>query len=987
MTTNSTQFPSYVQTGCPVNEHEYRCAFLSQDIRTFSVLISLALLINLALVPADFLFVTSQSLLPWILTLRLVFFLFSLITLAKIQRLHDPCLFDRWTLAWATFCVFFTLLINLSRPASYTGHIALDLCVVLALYGIQPGPIPWRVVPPIIFSLGNLLLLLTVKSSLDYVAIIIPFCAYLTANAMSWLVALNWYRYRQSSFEAHRTLETLYRDSEQRRLESEASEKTWVRILDTSPNMLVVIDKDQRITRVNKALADRFGITKEAALGRRCCDLLCGFSEPPKRCPQRAFCTSTRPRSMDTFFPALGVDVRLVSAPLIDQSPHNPSTVILIRDISDWKRTELALKTAREQYRSLVENCHGIIYTITPQGYVTYASPSYSKLLGFSTEHIVGKHFIEVVHPDDVSHCEAFQEEVLLSGAGRQGLEYRVYHQDGSVRWHFSNFIPRLNDQGQVEYFVGNAMDITAQKLHQAQLKAAREAAEAATQLKSDFLALVSHEIRTPLNAIVGFSGLARRSTDTAQVRQYIDILDQSAHLLMDLVNDVLDMSKVEAGQLTIDAIPFNLPETLELLRWQFTPIAEKKAGVELQVQLGPDLPAWIMGDPTRLRQVLSNLLGNALKFTETGSVILAVKGQEGEPEESAESCWLSFAVMDTGIGIDLSKQDLLFQPFQQMEPGITRKYGGTGLGLTIVRRLVELMGGRIEVQSRLAQGSCFTVHLPFCSCTPVRYEQLAATSQNPLSVLVVEDNGFNRLLLQETLKEWGHRVRAVDNGVDALKLVDEQHFDCIILDLWMPGLDGLELSARLRMLEALSRIQPTPIVAYTADTDERTRRQASEAGIQAVLCKPLDPHQLRLILNKYCRAASQPLPPTEKSEARKTNTTSESNNHGLNAAVVADMDHDQERISLYAQLLWSDIEMELNRLDQALLEEDRRGILEAAHSLKGLCGYLWDHHGGELALSLHKGAMDLPIFALNDLVKQLHLATIRPAETSTIES
>ena len=973
MTTNSSRFLSLFPAGYPEGNYAYRCAFLSQDRRTFSVLIGLGLVINLVLVRSDVLFLGTQPLLSWVLGLRLVFFLFSVLTLARIRQLEDPHLFDRWVLVWAGCSVLFVFLLNLSRPASLTGHIALDLSLVLSLYVIQPGPILWRVLPPMLFSLGSLLLLLVVTSPLEYTALVTVLCGYLATNAVSWLISANWYRYRQSSFAAHQALEILYRDSEQRRLEAERAEETWERIIDTSPNMLAVIDRNQEILRVNKAFVDRFGTTKDAVLGRRCCELLCGVSDSSRHCLHRGICTSAVPRSIETFFPALGVDVRLLSAPLADQPVNNPATVILIRDISDWKRTELSLKTAREQYRSLVENCHGIIYAITPTGYVTYTSPSYSKLLGFGPEHVVGKHFSAVVHPDDVGRCEAFQRELMQSTEGRQGLEYRILHKDGSVRWHLSKFIPRLNEQGEVESYVGNAMDITEHKLHQTQLKAAREAAEEVSRVKSDFLALVSHEIRTPLNAIVGFSGLARRATEPEQLRQYIDVLDQSAHLLMDLVNDILDMSKVEAGQLTIDAVPFNLTDSLELLRWQFTPVVEKKSGVVLQVDVESDLPSWVIGDPTRLRQVLSNLLSNALKFTDAGRVVLKVLASPAD--ESGITHWISFVVTDTGIGIDPSKQDLLFQPFQQIEPGITRKYGGTGLGLAIVRRLVELMGGRVEVKSRLGEGSCFTVTFLFNSCAPVQYAQIDATSAEPLSVLVVEDNGFNRLLLQETLKEWGHRVLSVDNAVAALERADSQRFDCIILDLWMPELDGLELSVRLRMLESLSKIPATPIIAYTADTDNRTRQLAMEAGIHAVLCKPLDPRQLHLILNRHCRV-DQPLLSSDKKKAGGSEPVRDSFDHGLNARVVADMGHDQERIATYAQLLYKDIETELNQLDQALLVEDRQLLLEASHSLKGLCGYLESRRAGEVALALHKGSKDLSFLELNDLVKQLHLAT-----------
>nr|WP_321464407.1 PAS domain S-box protein [uncultured Desulfobulbus sp.] len=979
MTTDS--IPStYRHPGCPQGENAYRCSFLPQDVRTFSVLLALGLVINLLLICSDYFFAESLLLFERLLSLRLVFSLVSLVTLAAIQRIQNPRLFDRWALGWASLAVVFVLLINSSRPADDSEHIALDLCTVLVLYVIQPGPLFWRVLPPIVFSLGNMLLLLQGTSSQGEIGFVVALCAYLAANAMSWLISSNGYRYRQSSFVAQRALEKLYQDSEERRRAVELSEKTWEKIIDTSPNMLLVLDRDHRITRVNRALATWFGITKDAALGKRCCELLCGLSTPPTTCAYQAICTSKQQRSVETFFPGLGAYVRLWAAPLVDQPTENSATVLLLRDITEWKRTEQALKSAREQYRSLVENCHGIIYTITPEGYLTYVSPSFTVLLGFACEHIVGKHYSEIVHPEDIPRCQAFQKELLRSQQGRQGLEFRILHQDGSVRWHLSNFIPRLNDQGRVDSFVGNAMDITGQKLHQAALKAAREAAEEASQAKSDFLALVSHEIRTPLNAIVGFSGLARRTSDQAQVRNYVDILDQSAHLLLDLVNDILDMSKVEAGQLTIDAIPFNLPEVLESLQWQFGAIAERTPGVALQFQLDPHLPTWVIGDPTRLRQVLSNLLSNALKFTAAGSVRLQVLAQDVQDGE--ETCYLSLSVIDTGIGIDPDRHHLLFQPFEQIEPGISRQYGGTGLGLAIVRRLVELMKGEIEVESQPGKGSRFTVQLCLSPCAPVPYPQIGSASENPLGILVVEDNGFNRLLLEETLAQWGHRVQSVDNVVDGLRWMKETHFDCIILDLWMPGLDGLELALRLRKLEHEAQKDATPIIAYTADSSEDTRQRALEAGIEDVLCKPLDPWQLSLLLSKHCRAL-----PSKKVEQKRRDNDPEDlavlNSFGLSERVLADMGHDPTRIATYAHLLWNDIETELNQLDQALLLDDRHLIVEASHSLKGLCGYFEDGRAVEVALQLHKGAGDLSLLELNEMVRQLQSLVVRPQAPS----
>jgi len=556
-------------------------------------------------------------------------------------------------------------------------------------------------------------------------------------------------------------------------------------------------------------------------------------------------------------------------------------------------------------------------------------------------------------------------------------VEYRIFDRNGDLHWHLTDLIPRFNDQGEVESYFGYSFDLTEKKLHEDRLNEAREAAEKASQVKSDFLALVSHEIRTPLNALVGFSGLARRTSDDDQLRQYIEILDQSAHLLMDLVNDVLDMSRVEAGQLRIKDAPFNLVEVLELLRWQFTPLVDKNAGVTMRLELGPELPAWVVGDATRLRQVLSNLLANALKFTDDGSVVLRVQGERSTAKD--DYFWLRLEVEDTGIGIDLSKQDLLFEPFQQIDPGISRSYGGTGLGLAIVQRLVTLMGGSIEVQSQLGQGSCFTVRVPVRICAPVVLEQECGGLSSSLLVLVVEDNGFNRLLLEKTLREWGHRVITVENGEEALKRVEERLFDCIILDLWMPNLNGLELAGRLRSRERALKQGQTPIIAYTADTDERTRERALQAGMQEVLCKPLDLQKLCVVLRTYCTGARAKTGESGASE-QKNKSDQELQSFGLDAKVMVDMGSDQARIVTYAHLLWEDIEAEKNKLDQAFLLSNREQILEAAHSLKGLCGYLADGQAGELALRLHQGADELPLCALNSLVQKLYSHLKPPA-------
>jgi PAS domain S-box-containing protein len=937
------------------------------------VFIGLGVLAHLLFLRADHLFARGTPVFFWLLALRLSLIGFSALTAAVVLRSDDPDRCDRWAFCWAMSVALANTLIMLTRPGVYTGHVSVDLFVIIALYAVQPGATWQRVLPPLLLTLGSLFLFFSMKIFMGFVASLSTVITYASANAIGWIVSANWRRHRRSSFLANLELERLYQRAEAGRLAAEASEKTWERIIDVSPNLLFVIDAQFRIRRVNRTFVERLDLGGDNVLGRRCCEMLCGNPEPPAWCLQHRVIGDRQSHSMETRLHPLDIPCRLTAAPLFDPLGRHEATVFVVQDVTEQKRTERELKSAREQYRSLVENSHGIIYTIRPDGVVTYASSGYAKLLGGDPSQIVGKHFRDIVHPDDVAVCEAFQGDILAGNIPQRGLEYRIAHQDGSLRWHLSNFIPISNDPEQTEWFVGNAVDITEQKLHQAELSAAREAAEAASKAKSEFLALISHEIRTPLNAMVGFSALARRTNDFERLLEYVDIIDKSSRLLMDLVNDVLDMSKAEAGQLRLESIAFNLPEAVDLLQWQYAQVAARN-NLVLEVRKDGDLPTWIKGDPLRLRQILSNLLSNAIKFTSAGTVTLTVQTVASLTDDC---CTLRFEVCDTGIGIDDAHLALLFQPFQQVDPGIARKYGGTGLGLAIVRRLVELMNGRVEVSTRVGQGSRFMAELPFLLGAPPEYVQMESVAVEPLTILVVEDNLFNRRLLHDTLQAWGHHVVEAEDGAQALALLEtltnEQRYDCVVLDVRMPDVDGVELTSRLRRLERLANRETTPIIGYTADTEGETREQCLAAGMQSVLFKPLDPRQLAQAL-AACRPGSAQTGP-------QSATATSADNNALTESVLADMGHDPERIEAYRQLLWADIAGELNRLDQASFIEDRRLCKEAAHSLKGLCGYLRDTRLRALALTLHNGADALPFQEMHRLAKELRALCGRAVE------
>lgn len=472
-------------------------------------------------------------------------------------------------------------------------------------------------------------------------------------------------------------------------------------------------------------------------------------------------------------------------------------------------------------------------------------------------------------------------------------------------------------------------------------------------QAKSEFLALVSHEIRTPLNALVGFSGLARTTTDPARVDQYLAILEQSSRSLMELVNDILDMSKIEAGRLDLEAVPFHLHQLVAGLEEQYQPLADQKK-LSFRVALDDNLPLWISGDPVRLRQILANLLANAVKFTESGEVscIVSRSGKGGELR-------IRFEVRDSGIGIPASFLPVLFQPFRQLDPASTRKYGGTGLGLAIVHSLVEMMNGTIMVDSRQGAGSCFVVELPFQITEAVADKQaVSITEMVSGTVLVVEDNGFNRRLLGDMLTGWGQQVVLAEDSLQALQFVEQQQFDLILLDIRMPGIDGIELACLIRKRERECSETSVPIIAITADADAATREACLKAGINAVVPKPVIPEQLARVIAEY-RGTS-----VELFHSRELQ---------LNQQTSSDLGNDPERVIQYRALLLDDIRDELQCLQTAFACSDRDGLCRAAHTLKGLCAHLTDRKPAELAGWLQHNAPGANPEQLRMVLEELH--------------
>lgn len=549
--------------------------------------------------------------------------------------------------------------------------------------------------------------------------------------------------------------------------------------------------------------------------------------------------------------------------PIFDEDGQLIEILSVGTNITALKQAEAALRESELKFRRIVENANDIIYMLTPAGTFSYVSPNWTEMLGHDPADVIGSHFAPGIHPDDRQKCLEQFQQLVEHNRPITGLEYRVHHQDGSWRWHISNASTVRDTDGRMLYCVGITRDVTERKQAEAELQQAKEAAEVANRAKSEFLANMSHELRTPLNGILGYTQILQQSKRLfGQDAQGLDTIQQCGEHLLTLINDVLDLSKIEARRMEIHPSEFHLPNFLQAIADLFRLRAQQK-GITFLYEPLTELPIAIRSDEQRLRQVLLNLLGNAIKFTDSGGVALKVgclnssDRQSEDPSTSpSPSCLLRFQVEDTGIGIAPDNQEDIFQPFQQVGDH-RRMTEGTGLGLAISRRLVNLMGGELKVKSTVGQGSTFWFELQvpivdrWQEPAPLKTAAITGYQGPRRKVLIVDERAENRAVLAQFLTPLGFEVAEAVDGQDCLEKARNFSPDVIFMDLVMPVMDGFEATRQLRRSP---EFQNTVIIAASASAFEHDQQTSLNIGCNAFLSKPIRYKHLLATLQSLLR-------------------------------------------------------------------------------------------------------------------------------------
>lgn len=628
---------------------------------------------------------------------------------------------------------------------------------------------------------------------------------------------------------------------------------------------VIVTDLEFRITSWNLAAERIYGFTAKEVIGESTITVLKTEQNHSTRDLRISELQSKGIWQGEVFQYTKGSErltIRSAASLLKDKSGKTIGVIAINRDITEENKIQEELADSEERFRMSFDNAGVGVCILDLDGRFVRVNKKLESMLGYFEKELIGRKTNEFAYEEDKQLFDSFREAALSGSKENMIYEKRFFSKDRNILWvEISNTLVK-DRNGNACYFVVHMNDITGRKSAEFHLLSAIKEAERANQAKSEFVANMSHEIRTPLNGVIGFNELLLTTSLDSDQKEYVRNAISSAHGLLGIINDVLDISKIEAGKLVLNEVTSNLKQiikdSLGVLKWK----ASEK-GIQLTLEEGPNLPEIILVDATRLRQILINLLGNAVKFTEVGGVVLKVNASPKTHQKTK----LEFTITDTGIGIPEEHKSHLFQSFWQGESNSTRRYGGTGLGLRITKSLLDLMGGEIEVQSKPGFGTEFQFVIE-CMCidqtsmvdtqdeSEIQTELLANFQQSTLNeispnILVVEDNEMNRELLKRMIHKYIPKAQieeAVD-GLEGVRFFRESKPDLVFMDVQMPNMDGLEAATEIRKHPSGAKV---PIIALTAGALYEERKKCFDVGMDQFLTKPIDILALNQILFRY---------------------------------------------------------------------------------------------------------------------------------------
>ncbi|MHB8129292.1 MAG: PAS domain-containing protein [Mobilitalea sp.] len=651
-------------------------------------------------------------------------------------------------------------------------------------------------------------------------------------------------------------------------------EKNLKTIFDNTPAGMLILNEDSLVIKVNEVMLSFTDKNDEEMLGKRFGDCFscigntenengCGYGNRCPKCEIRKAVADSITLDKTTNNIELKMTLckgkidsevwfRASVTPIVQNGVRKAAVTLL--DISETKNKEINAIIARDYCNNILNQLPFTVWMTDENLKWIYTNKAQSEIMGVTFSEAYDKSWYDLVHPEDVEQYYDIINRAMIQRE-KMETEVRFLRHDGVYRWCFIIGTPYYDNQGKFLGYIGSTYDITERKETEEDLKRyqtllidAKEAAEAANKAKSEFLANMSHEIRTPINGIVGMVDLTLITDLNDDQRDNLITAKASANALIKIVNDVLDFSKMEAGKMSLENISFNVKDLIEETIRVHSPRAIDK-GLELNYTFSSTIPQFLLGDPNRLRQILNNLISNAIKFTEQGEVTVAIKNMGNHLDEVE----LKFSVMDTGIGITKENISQLFHSFNQIENSFTKQYGGTGLGLVISKQLVEMMGGRIEVISDKGKGSTFYFHIKLKLGKPiVSQKQLSPTitkTTKPLHILLVEDDLINQKVIGRMLTEKGHTLQLASNGIEALELYQKEAFDAILMDIQMPKMNGIEASDKIKVMEKTK--QHIPIIAMTAYALPGDREKFLNMGMDAYVTKPIQMEQLFEVLEQ----------------------------------------------------------------------------------------------------------------------------------------